>query len=148
MRSIEVGHGTELPGVPCVENLPGEADPLEQINPFRVGADIHGFGVSVVKIKLQTMSHAASQAELAGVISAVPDAPPRVERGKLRRVESVRSDFSVDRRARRITASRGPASYVSRDVDPLQRARRVTSEPSKQIVHGLGGGDLAGRRAG
>src|SRR5580704_2650493 len=148
MRGIEVGNRAKLPGVPCVEDLPGEADSLEQINPFRVGADIHGLRVSVVKVKLQTVSHVASQAELTGVISAVADAPPCVERRKLRRVEGVRSDFSIDGGARRITASRGPAAHLSRQVDILQRTGSVASKIGEEVVHGLCSSDLARRGAG
>src|SRR6202142_1424070 len=137
MRGIEVGDSTKLSWVPCVQDLAREADSLERVDALGVGAHVHRLGVSVIEVELQAVRHAAPQAELAGVVSAVANAPPCVKGRKLRRVERKRSNFPIDGGAGRITASRRPASHLSWYVDKLQGTGGVPSKPGKHIVHRL-----------
>src|SRR5438552_4175231 len=84
------------------------------------------------------MGLAVPQHELGGVVSAVADRPPGIERRPLPIEELVRLSDSVDGGAGRETSAGGRISKTLRQVRKKQRASFVAHVAGKQVIHCLG----------
>src|SRR5438552_12206290 len=91
------------------------------------------------------MGLAVPQHELGGVVSAVADRPPGIERRPLPIEELVRLSDSVDGGAGRETSASGRVPKTLRQIRKKQRASFVANVAGEQVIHGLRGSESGSR---
>src|SRR5262249_45075830 len=116
-RGVEIRRCTQLLGKPCIDDLTGEPKAFEHADSFRVRANVDGLGICVVDIESKP-SGMVTQTKLPGVVGAIAVTRPRIQRGRLRGEESVRTLLTIDRRACGDTwpTGRGRVSPISGQV--------------------------------
>src|SRR5579872_1649294 len=127
MGGVEVRRGTQLLGHPGIDDLAGEPEAFEDADALGIGADIHGLGIGVIYVKAQTTGMVA-QTELPGVVGAIANTRPGIQRGRLGGEKRVRTLLTVDGRA-------------CGDAWPTARGR--VSPVSGQVSGGQGGALIA-----
>src|SRR5579872_3308907 len=99
VRGVEIRNSAKLIGLPGIENGAGKTHAFILADPLRVGADIQRLGKRVVHVELQARREPVAKADLQGVVTAVSDGAPGIQRRPLRVPELEGLRDSVNRGA-------------------------------------------------